>query len=55
MTTSSAQYTYLHGSNLSRLIDQVNDFCQKYPEYRLFQVIVPSDDLVIAILTTDPY
>jgi hypothetical protein len=59
MTTASpsARYTFLFSdtsdNGMSRLTDQVNSFCAKYPEYRLFQVVI-HHETVVAILTTDP-
>lgn len=50
---TSARYTYLSSDDVSYLIDRVNDFCKKYPEYRLMQ-IMPSGAFFLAILTTDP-
>jgi len=66
MTSSSARYTYIPGdtgvarlTGMGRLIDQVNEFCRKYPEYRLMQVVTERDrqntsTMLYAILTTDP-
>lgn len=53
----SARYTYLFGSSMAALMDQVNNFCQKYPEYRLLQILVVSHNPmpnIFAIMTTDP-
>jgi hypothetical protein len=55
MTTPSAQYTYLFGIEMARVVDQVNEFCRKYPEYRLLQILLDNGDGLYAILTTDPY
>lgn len=50
----SARYTYIPSEdNISALLDKVNEFCLKYPEYRLMQVLI-SGHGVFAILTTDP-
>lgn len=50
----SARYTFVHSAKgLSGLMDEVNEFCRKYPEYRMFQVMADKSTLA-AILTTDP-
>lgn len=53
---TSARYTYLSSNRgLSGLMDAVNEFCLKYPEYRLLQVVYSENlDDLYAILTTDP-
>ena len=48
----SARYTYISGHDMSDLLDNVNEFTSKYPEYRLLQV-VNMHVLGYAILTTD--
>jgi hypothetical protein len=48
----SARYTYISGTSVPRVIDEVNEFCRKYPEYRLMQVLA-DHTVVIAFLTTD--
>lgn len=52
---SSARYTYVSSSQgMSGLIDVVNEFCRKYPEYRLLQVVYSENfDDLYAVLTTD--
>lgn len=54
--SASARYTYIPAhDSMSGLMDAVNEFCRKYPEYRLFQVILDSQSQkVFAVLTTDP-
>ena len=56
---TSARYTYLTGDQyeLSALMDHINEFCTKYPEYRLhtlFPSPVPKTRTMIALMTTDP-
>lgn len=48
----SARYTYASADSMSKLLDDVNDFCKKYPEYHLLQV-VEGRAFFYAILTTD--
>lgn len=52
----SARYTYVPSpQGMSHLMDAVNEFCVKYPEYRLLQVLkLDHPYKLIAILTTDP-
>lgn len=53
--SQSARYTYVSSDRgMSHLLDQVNAFAGKYPEYRLFQVLYGPDGTVYAVLTTDP-
>lgn len=50
----SARYTFLYTSQgMSGLIDSVNDFCGKYQDYSLFQIVVIRENILYAVLTTD--
>lgn len=53
-TYDSARYTYEYGDTMSGLLDRINEFCLKYPEYRLLQVVVIREQSLYAVLTTDP-